>query len=237
MPSLPGPAGNGGESQPSSPPVLISAFTERQSRPYPVSGASCVTQRAIPQAPMTYENSSHEALGSDLMAVLNTMRFPEEVLGPYWLERLRSMNHEAWYPMQTMLELQQQVLHRGGRASLVQMGRQFFLDTHHQRMGGKLRSAGDVIYGLDRMYRFANRGQNIGGWEVLGFGPGHGVLRKKTPYHCAVDEGFLHEALQSVGVVVLIVQPACSLTGATTCELELCSSMRDQRWTGEHPSK
>lgn len=196
-----------------------------------------MTQRAIPHAPMAYENPSHETLGSALMAVLNTMKFPEEVLGQYWVERLRTMNQEAWYPVQTLLELQQQVLHRGGRASLVQMGRQFFRDTHHQRMGTKLRSAGDVIYGLDRMYRFANRGQNIGGWEVLGFGPGHAALRKKTPHHCALEEGFLHEALQSVGVVVLIVQPECSLTGAKACELELCSSTRDDRWAGEHPQK
>ena len=184
---------------------------------------------------MTYENPSHEALGSDLMAVLNTIKFPEEVLGAYWVQRLRSMNTQAWYPVQTMLELQQQVLHRGGRASLLQMGRQFFRDTHQLRIGTKLRSASDVIYGLDQMYRFANRGQNIGGWEVLCFGPGHAVLHKKTPHHCALDEGFLHEALQSVGVVVLVVQPECTLTGAKACELELCSSTRDHRWTGEDP--
>lgn len=184
---------------------------------------------------MPYENASHETIGSDLLAVLNTMRYPEEVLGHYWIERLREIKATEWYPMATLVELEQQVLYRGGRASLIQLGRQLFRDSHHERVAPKLQCAGDVIHLLDRMYRHANRGQNIGGWEVLAFGPGHALLRKTTPHHCAVDEGFLQEALQVVNSVALIVQPSCMLTGGKTCDLEVRSPMKD-RWMGDHPA-
>ncbi len=183
---------------------------------------------------MAYENASHETLGSDLLAVLNALKFPAEVLGKYWLERLEGIDASQWYPVAIHLELQQQVLHRGGRPSLVQMGRQQFRDSHHGRLAPVLTSAGDVLTRVDRMYRHSNRGTKIGGWELLSLSAEHATLRKNTPHHCALEEGFLHEALTSVGAVVNIAQSACVLTGAKTCELELKSQLRDERWLGQH---
>lgn len=183
---------------------------------------------------MAYDNPSHETLGSDFLAVLNTMKFPGEVLGKYWMERLQGIEASHWYPVSIHLELQQQVLHRGGRASLVRMGRQQFRDSHHGRLAPVLNSAGDVLTRVDRMYRHSNRGQKIGGWELLALGPGHAALRKSTPHHCALEEGFLHEALQSVGALAVIAQPSCVLTGGKTCELDVRSQLKDDRWLGEH---
>ena len=183
---------------------------------------------------MSYENKSHETLGADILAVLNTMKSPEEVLGAYWMARLRTIRPAEWYPIGTLLELQQQLIHRGGHCSLVRLGRQLFRDSHQERLAPALHTAGDVLFAIDAMYRHANRGQNIGGWEVLRFGPGHALLRKRTPLHCAIDEGFLHEALNSVGAIALIVQSACMQTGAKACEFEVRSSLSDERWCGDH---
>lgn len=184
---------------------------------------------------MSYDNPTHETLGSDLLAVLNTLKFPAEVLGKYWAERLQGIESSHWYPVSIHLELQQQVLHRAGRASLVLMGRQQFRDTHHGRLAPVLNSAADVLTRVDHMYRHANRGQKIGGWELLELGPGRAALKKNTPHHCALEEGLLHEALESVGAVSLIAQPACVLMGAKSCELAVSSHVTDERWLGPHP--
>jgi hypothetical protein len=186
---------------------------------------------------MRYENPSHETIGSDILAVLRTMRYPGEVLGAGWLERLRALDPGGWYPVSTLLELLEYLAHKGGRASLVQMGRQLFRDSHLERVSTQLQSAGDVLFGMDTMYRHANRGQNLGGWEVLRFGAGHAVLSKTTPHHCALEEGILYEALHSVGAESLIVQEVCMQHGATHCELEIRSPVRDHRWTGRHSLK
>ena len=183
---------------------------------------------------MGYENASHETLGSDLLAALNTLKFPVEILGKYWMERLSGIEPAHWYPVSIHLELQQQVLHRGGRAALVQMGRQQFRDSHHGRLAPVLTSAGDVLTRVDRMYRHSNRGTKIGGWEVLSLGAAHATLRKNTPHHCALEEGLLQEALASVGAVALIAQPSCVLMGGKVCELELKSQLKDERWLGAH---
>ena len=99
---------------------------------------------------MPYDNPSHETLGSDLLAVLNTLKFPAEVLGKYWLERLQGIEATHWYPVSIHLELQQQVLHRGGRPSLVQMGRQQFRDSHHGRLAPSLPRSSRRADELDR---------------------------------------------------------------------------------------
>ena len=93
---------------------------------------------------------------------------------------------------------------------------------------------GDVVFGIDGMYRHANRGEGIGGWKVTRFTPGVAVLEKTTPHFCALEEGILYEALHIVGAESLIVQSKCRSRGDALCEFELRSSVRDARWMGVH---
>lgn len=184
-----------------------------------------------------YSNPSHETIGSDILAVMAVLKLPEAVLGAVWVERLHVVQPEQWYPIGTLLELLEQLVKKGGRASLVQMGRQLFRDSHQKRLTPELTSAGDVLFGIDAMYHHANRGENIGGWQVLRFSPGHALLRKTTPHHCALEEGILYEALHIVGAESLISQVTCMQSGAEACELEIHSSVRDHRWMGTHAAK
>jgi hypothetical protein len=181
-----------------------------------------------------YANPTHQTLGSDILAVMHTVKFPEQILGQVWVDRLQAVAPGEWYPIGTLLELLEHLAKRGGRASLVQMGRQLFRDSHQARLTPELKSAGDVLFGIDAMYHHANRGENIGGWEVLRFAPGHAVLRKTTPHHCALEEGILYEALHTVGAESLIVQGKCRQDGAPACEFEIRSSVRDAKWMGSH---
>lgn len=182
---------------------------------------------------MPSDNATHETIGSDILAVLATMKFPEAVLGQAWVDRLQAVEPDGWYPIGMLLELQHEVVRRGGKAPLVQMGRQLFRDSHRQRLTPVLRSARDVLYGIDAMYHHANRGEGIGGWEVLAFAPGRAVLRKTTPHHCALEEGILLEAIHTVGAEALINHRACMQDGAPGCEMEVWSQVRDARWLGE----
>jgi len=186
---------------------------------------------------MAYRNQTHETLGSDILAVLATLKYPEQVLGAAWVTKLQELKPDAWYPIGTLLELLQMLVTKGGHASVVQMGRQLFRDSHQKRLTPALHSAGDVVFGIDGMYHHANRGENLGGWTVLRFAPGMAVLRKTTPHHCALEEGILHEALHTVGADALIVQNQCVQKGDANCEFELRSSIRDQKWMGDHQRK
>lgn len=186
---------------------------------------------------MPYRNATHETLGSDVLAVLHTMKYPDQVLGEAWVQRLRALDPNQWYPIDTLLELLTALFKKAGHAALVQTGRQIFRDSHQARLTPDLKSAGDIVYGIDGMYHHANRGQDIGGWQVTRFGPGVAVLRKTTPHHCALEEGILYEALHTVGADALIVQSQCMQRGDACCELELRSSVRDTRWMGTHAAK
>lgn len=181
---------------------------------------------------MAYENPTHETIGSDILAVLSTMKVPEAVLGKAWVERLQALEPDGWYPISMLLDLQHEVVRRGGRASLVQMGRQLFRDSHRQRLTPALHSARDVVHGIDAMYHHANRGENIGGWEVVAFSPGRAVLKKTTPHHCALEEGILLEAIHTVGAEALVNHLTCMQQGAQACEMEIFSQVRDTRWMG-----
>lgn len=177
-------------------------------------------------------SSKHETIGSDILAVLNTMKFPENILGAERVAQLRALDPQAWYPIDTLLGVLRAVDQKSGHASLMQVGRQLFRDSHQKRLLPELTSARDVIYGIDAMYHHANRGDGIGGWEVVEFAPGRAVLKKTTPHPCWLEEGILHEALHLVGADALIVQSSCVSAGAPHCLLELRSAVRDQRWTG-----
>ena len=135
------------------------------------------------------------------------------------------------------MELLEALQKKGGHASLVQMGRQLFRDSHQARLTPELKSAGDVIFGIDGMYHHANRGHDIGGWKVTKFSPGVALLEKTTPHLCGLEEGILYEALHTVGAESLIVQNKCRSRGDALCEFELRSSVRDARWMGSHPAK
>lgn len=183
---------------------------------------------------MAYENRTHETIGSDILAVLGVLKFPEQVLGEEWVKRLRALSPGGWYPVETLLVLLDALEKKGGRASLVQMGRQLFRDSHRARLTPELKSAGDVVFGIDSMYRHANRGTDIGGWKVTRFAPGMAMLEKSTPHLCGLEEGILYEALHTVGAESLIVQSRCRARGDAVCEFELRSSVRDARWMGAH---
>ena len=180
-------------------------------------------------------DAQHQTIGSDILAVLKTLKHPKEILGVEWVERLSVLQPNDWYPIRLLLDLLDALDKRTGSAAILAMGRELFRMSHQARLTPDLKSAGDVLYGIDGMYHHANRGTDIGGWQVLRFQPGVGVLRKTTPHHCALEEGILHEALHIVGADSLIVQSKCMRRGEPACEFELRSAVRDQRWVGTHP--
>jgi hypothetical protein len=187
--------------------------------------------RALPRG---YVGINHETLGADLLAVLSTVRAPEDVLGTEVYVELRSLDPAAWYPIDMLLELLDYLQQRAGRAALVKMGRQLFRDSHAQRVAPEVSSAGDVIFGFDGWYRHANRGEQIGGWVVKRFSPGVAVLEKTTPHLCSLEQGILIEALRLARAESLIVQPQCFHQGAESCIFEIHSAVRDARWMGAY---
>jgi hypothetical protein len=187
------------------------------------------------QLPRGYVGTNHETIGSDVMAVLATLRAPEEVLGSVLYSRLKDMDPNAWYPISTLLGLLDHLSRRVGVASVMKMGRQLFVDSHKKHTEKSMTSAGDVVFGIDGLYHRANRGEQIGGWVVKRFRPGLAVLEKTTPHHCALEEGILLEALHGLGAECLITQTQCVRRGDDLCVFELHSAVRDERWMGKWP--
>ena len=112
------------------------------------------------------------------------------------------------------------------------MGRTLFKLSHEKRVLESAKSARDILYGLDAMYHFANRGERIGGWAVTAFEPGHAVLEKTTPHHCMMEQGLLSAALAAVGCPSSVEQPRCFRTGSDACVFEITSTVTDERWSG-----
>lgn len=157
---------------------------------------------------------------------------PEQVLGKAEAEKLGQIDASAWYPIAWLLELMEVLDQNVGFYGLVQMGRKLFQMSHAARVKEVAHSARDIVYGLDAMYRFANRGVAIGGWSVLDFQPGLATLEKTTPHHCAMEQGILTEALSTVRCPVNIEQSQCLRRGADSCLFVLSSSVIDARWSG-----
>jgi hypothetical protein len=194
------------------------------------------TPPPLTRRPRGYVGLSHLTLGSVILAVLQTVLDANIVLGEKRFEELRAVQPQRWYPVATMLDLLEFLAKRMGRASLVKMGRQLFKNAHARQVGSEANSAGDILFGMDTMYRHANTGESIGVWRVLKFSPGLALVEKTTPHHCGLEEGILHEALSLVGAESLIVHRQCFRDGAESCIFEIHSSAKGV-WMGKHSPK
>ena len=185
--------------------------------------------------PRHYTSKDHETIGSDILSVLAAIRMPEQVLGKEMLQSLKVVKPEGWYPIRMLLDAMDRLFERVGRFGLLQMGRKLFEMSHAQQFKRLARSAADLVYGIDGMYRFANRGNGIGGWEVAIFQPGHAELVKTTPHHCVMEEGILSEALRTLEIPATVEQSQCLREGADHCRYVLRSPVTDEKWMGGRP--
>ena len=182
--------------------------------------------------PKGYLGKNHETLGSDILAVLQMLKLPAQVLGEDEAKRLAGVDPTAWYPIGWLIELMDHIDEHIGHYGLIRLGRTIFKQSHEARALETLRSARDVVYALDAMYHHANRGGDIGGWRVVKFGPGHAELEKTTPHHCVMEQGILSAACAAVGCPVSVTQTQCFREGADCCVYVLTSAVTDERWVG-----
>ena len=160
------------------------------------------------RSPRGYVGIGHETIGSDILAVLDALHLPEDILGPEMVEKLRQVKPAGWYPASWLIDSSEVLDSRVGRFSLLRVGRKVYKASHQTRMQKEARSPRDIVYGIDAMYRRVNRGKDIGSWQVLSFSPGRAELEKTTPHHCFIAQGILLRVLADTGVPVVIEQPA-----------------------------
>lgn len=156
---------------------------------------------------------------------------PEHVLGKEWFAKLERVSASGWYPIALLIEPLEMLGRRLGEDSLRKIGRTLFSISHESRVRAALTCAEDVIYGIDTMYRAANRGVDIGGWQVLEFGAGRAVLEKTTPHYCVMEEGILEAALRTVQVSAVIRQERCLRRGDDACHFVVTSHVEGPRWS------
>lgn len=184
--------------------------------------------------PRGYFGTNHETIGSDILAVLQSVKMPDVVLGGEWHERLKGVRPNGWYPIELLLDLLDHLEAKVGPNSVREMGRQLFRSSHQPHVQNRLKSAADLLVGFDAMYKGVNRGEKIGGWRLLKLSPGYGLIEKTTPHLCYLEEGIAQEALKMVQAPSVMTQPQCMQKGADCCVFELHSAVVDHRWMGVH---
>lgn len=179
-----------------------------------------------PRPPRGYVGADHLTIGSDLLAVPETLEYLgrqgglgprlvlEKILRTESVRRLADVEPRGWYPIDWLLEMTDAVAERVGEFGLRRIGRTLFRRSHAPDVAGLLHCGVDVVTGIDAMYRRANRGSAIGGWHVLEVDSARATLEKTTPHHCALEEGILAEALATVGSRAVVIQDECRLSGS-----------------------
>ncbi len=131
--------------------------------------------------------------------------------------RMSGMAPDGWYPIAWLLQMMESIEAKIGRFGLIKVGRVLFQQSHEARLGDQLATGYDVIHGIDGMYRFSNRGDDIGGWRVVEFDSARAVLENNTLHPCVMEEGILAQALKAVGSPSTVMQSQCFRDGADCC--------------------
>ncbi len=178
--------------------------------------------------PKGYVGVNHVARGIGLLAVLEALRDPEQVLSAEQAQRLRAVRPEEWYPVEWALELMELLDAQVGRHGLQRMGRSLYPRT---RLGQTPpQSVRQLVFGLNESYHAGNRGSQIGGWEVLRFEPGEALLEKTTVHHCAMEQGVIMGALSALGCDAEVEQTQCLRLGADSCVFSIKSTCSPELW-------
>ena len=186
--------------------------------------------------PRGYTGIDHQTIGSDILSVVAVIPvMPETTLGKDLFERLRAVKLDGWYPITLLLEAMDKLDERIGRFGLMMMGRKLFEMSHAEQFKKVAKTAADLVFGLDGLYHHANRGQGIGGWEVVRFEPGHAEVVKTTPHNCIMEEGIVSEAFRTLGIPTMVQQRECLRQGSDHCRYILQSPISDQQWMGGRP--
>jgi hypothetical protein len=188
---------------------------------------------AMKRLPAGYVGTNHETIGLDVLAILKVIQMPDLILGRELTESLRKIDPAKWYPMEMLYDPVELLHKKIGDSSLIRIGSELFRMTHAKAVKEHVRSARELLYGLDGLYRRANRGQNIGGWKVVSFERGKAIVEKTTPYHCVLEQGILIEALETIGVPANVEQRRCFRGGDDLCEYAITSFVKDARWNGD----
>ncbi len=183
--------------------------------------------------PRGYLGEDHSTLGSDILAGLQILKLPEQVLGKREADRLKTIQPDGWYPIEWLLGVMEILEAHVGPYGLMQMGRKLFQMSHKTRVVLLAKSARDILYGMDNMYHHSNRGRGIGGWKVLEFDAGLCKIEKNTAHHCVMEQGILAEALLTVGCACNVTQSQCFRDGFDTCIYQVTTAFVDRRWHGE----
>ncbi len=192
--------------------------------------------------PRGYEGIDHLTIGSDLLAVRHALaaltrahHTANRLLGPVASGRLDQIQPDGWYPMGWLLEMMETMDQRIGRFALLKLGRTLFKLSHERRIAEVAGCGRDIVHGIDAMYRHANRGLGIGGWEVVSFDANCAVLDKTTPHHCMMEEGILSQAMTAVGSPAVISQTHCFREGADACRFVIVPAMQSAAWDAPSP--
>lgn len=180
--------------------------------------------------PEGYVGTNHETIGSDLLSILAALRFPDQVLGKEEAARLAAVDPAGWYPISWLLELMEVIDQRVGYYGLVSVGRKLFKQSHEEKARAAFPSAHALLSALNALYHNANRGEAIGGWELISFEPGAAQMKKTTPHHCAMEHGIIVAAMDMVGVSSNVNQTTCFRRGDGFCTYAISSAVKDHRW-------
>ena len=174
--------------------------------------------------------TNHETVGSDLLSILAALRFPEQVLGKDEAARLAAVDPAQWYPISWLLQLMETIDQRVGYYGLVSVGRKLFKQSHEEQAKAAFKSAHALLSAFDALYHNANRGDRIGGWELVSFDNSAAQMKKTTPHHCAMEQGLIVASMEMLGINSNVTQTTCFRRGDGFCTYVISSTVHDHRW-------
>ena len=148
------------------------------------------------------------------------------------MKRIEQVQRDGWYPIGELLEIMDVLDRHFGAEGLRKLGRTIIRMSHAKLANDGVMCPRDFLNNIDRMYRIANRGTDIGGWALASFSSTRAELRKTTVHHCHMEEGIVMQVMEALRAPCRIEQTRCFRRGDDHCLFVLTPALASQPFEG-----
>ncbi len=162
-----------------------------------------------------------KCIGSLILAFKSKILNPHMVVNKIPEYDYTNISPAEWYPMKQFTKLIDYTEEFMGKIVVSKIGKGIIPEMKEAGIL-QYKSPEDMLDGLPQVYTAANKGSNIGQWNLVEKNEKHYIYKNTTLHNCYMEEGVLYGGIEAYGgKFPKIIQKTCIKNGDSSCLFDI----------------